>query len=428
MDSVTRNITRCRELQSEYKIVTIDAAEYLQKGEYAFAAQKYADAARIQLELASLTDGDTRAAHHKAAENLTARVKQIMIDNKLFPKPIDRAAPAPKPVTPPAPSNTGGAAASGGTNTKKTDNELPEDFDPAKYILKPKSGGVTLDTYRTHPELIEELKQDIYGTDFNKRFKRATEGWDEPETTNYLFYGPAGTGKSHLCQAIANSLDEAHPNGESAFFLVESDEVYSMYVGRTEKKLRAIFDLAATYKFAVICFDEIQGLCKKPDGSDKRDYTDTMIQLIHGVRGKTPVMIIGTSNYPWNLAQPMLSRLTRRVFIDYATKRDIYDFFALKKEYRDFLGTTDAEIEPKLETVSTIAADRKLSYRNLNGLCKQIRRVIEKKTIDRYHDDTDIEHIVPIDMDELKALVMNCESDFNEDKYRQYAEFRAGVL
>lgn len=76
-----------------------------------------------------------------------------------------------------------------------------------------------------------------------------------------LLCGPPGCGKTLLAKAIAN---ESGIN----FISVKGPELLNMYVGESERAVRAVFNRARCSKPCVIFFDEIDALCPKRTDSE----------------------------------------------------------------------------------------------------------------------------------------------------------------
>jgi len=99
--------------------------------------------------------------------------------------------------------------------------------------------------------------------------------------TGVLLFGPPGCSKTLLARAVAS---EAGLN----FLAVKGPELYSKWVGESEKAVRTLFAKARTNSPSIIFFDEIDGLAvvrgKESDGVSVSDRV--MSQLLIELDGE----------------------------------------------------------------------------------------------------------------------------------------------
>jgi len=77
-----------------------------------------------------------------------------------------------------------------------------------------------------------------------------------------LLYGAPGVGKTFLAKALAAEI-------EATFFSVQCCELYSRYVGDSEKQIKHLFRVARNNKPSVIFFDEIDSMSSRSDGESE---------------------------------------------------------------------------------------------------------------------------------------------------------------
>jgi transitional endoplasmic reticulum ATPase len=76
----------------------------------------------------------------------------------------------------------------------------------------------------------------------------------------FIFHGPPGTGKTMFANAIASQLG-------ATFLRVSADEIYSKYVGDSERKIHDLFAKARNNAPAVLLLDECDTIaCKRGEG------------------------------------------------------------------------------------------------------------------------------------------------------------------
>ncbi|ESO99957.1 hypothetical protein LOTGIDRAFT_230884 [Lottia gigantea] len=110
-----------------------------------------------------------------------------------------------------------------------------------------------------------------------------------------LLFGPSGTGKTLLSQAIVNEIDinTIHVTGP---------QVWSKYFGETEAKLRNIFQKAKENSPSLIVIDELDALCPKRESSqselEKRVVASllTLIDSISSSEDNSYVIVIGITS------------------------------------------------------------------------------------------------------------------------------------
>ncbi|XP_037928228.1 nuclear valosin-containing protein-like [Teleopsis dalmanni] len=123
-----------------------------------------------------------------------------------------------------------------------------------------------------------------------------------------LLCGPPGCGKTLLAKAIAN---EAGIN----FISVQGPELMNMYVGESERVVRASFQRARHSAPCVLFFDEFDLLCPKRsetnavNGSRTRIVNQFLTEM-DGVKDRQGVYIIAATNRP-DIIDPAILRLGR---------------------------------------------------------------------------------------------------------------------
>lgn len=130
-----------------------------------------------------------------------------------------------------------------------------------------------------------------------------------------LLYGPPGTGKTLLAKAVAT---ESGAN----FIAVRGPEVFSKWVGESEKFVRQIFKKAKQASPCIVLFDELDAIAPRRGMHEGSHVTESVVnQLltsIDGMESLEGVVIIGATNRPDIIDAALLrpGRFEKLLFVD----------------------------------------------------------------------------------------------------------------
>lgn len=134
-----------------------------------------------------------------------------------------------------------------------------------------------------------------------------------------LLYGPPGTGKTLLAKAVARESG-------ARMLEVSGSDTNQMYVGESEKIIRAIFSLARKLSPCVVFIDEADAIfgSRSGPGSTRSGHRETINQFLREWDGMNDlsVFIMVATNRPFDLDDAVLRRLPRRLLVDLPTKAD----------------------------------------------------------------------------------------------------------
>jgi len=177
---------------------------------------------------------------------------------------------------------------------------------------------------------LEELKkqanikiiQPFKNPELFKKFKKSAGG-------GLLLYGAPGCGKSYFARAIAGECG-------AVFYNVTIEDILDMYVGESEKNIKALFDTVRENRPAVVFIDEIDALGRKRELLKHSSLTTTInafLAQMDGVESDNEnILIIGATNAPWDVdsAFKRTGRFDRTFFIpppDFAAREEIFELY-----------------------------------------------------------------------------------------------------
>jgi transitional endoplasmic reticulum ATPase len=130
-----------------------------------------------------------------------------------------------------------------------------------------------------------------------------------------LMFGPPGTGKTMIARAVATQIG-------AGFHSVSCSDIFSKYVGETEKNMRAVFEKAAESERAVLFLDEVEALLGKR-GNERAPVLDRLVpeflSLTDGVHSqKRQLLLLAATNRPWDLDEAALreGRFGQLIFVE----------------------------------------------------------------------------------------------------------------
>ncbi|MEM2123518.1 MAG: CDC48 family AAA ATPase, partial [Candidatus Bathyarchaeia archaeon] len=206
-----------------------------------------------------------------------------------------------------------------------------------------------LDEVKT--ELMEAVEWPIKRPDSFKRL-----GIRPPK--GILLYGPPGCGKTLLAKAVANESD-------ANFISIKGPEVFSKWVGESEKAIREVFRKARTAAPAIIFFDEVDSLAPRrgagyaDSGVTERVISQLLTEL-DGIEALDNVVVMAATNRP-DIIDPALLRPGRfdkliyvpppdhktliQIFKIHTKEMPLSDDVDLKELARMCIGYSGADVE-----------------------------------------------------------------------------------
>ncbi len=209
----------------------------------------------------------------------------------------------------------------------------------------------------------------------------AFEDWGVEPPEGLQLYGPPGTGKTLLAQAIAGETG-------SSFVLVKSSDVFGMWVGQSEKKAKAIFELAKrkaqeTGTRSIIFFDEAEAVVPAhiaagdPVGAKVRHE---ILQQMQGFAGRdSNIIVIAATNHPDMIDAAFRSRLTSWIPMELPqdeARAELFHTFIDSAIARIKVKKPDRQIGIEIDDATLIEATKGLSHRDIEQIVKEAIRII----------------------------------------------------
>ncbi len=205
-----------------------------------------------------------------------------------------------------------------------------------------------------------------------------------------LLYGVPGNGKTLLARAVANE-------SEANFIAIKGPELFSKWVGESEKHIREMFKRARQVSPAIIFLDEIDALAPKRGHVDSGVTDRVVTQLLSemdGLESVGGIVIIGATNRPDVIDTALLrhGRFDRHIYIpvpDIDSRKKIF-----KVHTKEMPLAKDVSLKKLLDkTEGYVGAD-------IEGLCKEaailaLRENINAKEITAKHFDEALKIIKP---------------------------------
>ncbi|KAL7097681.1 hypothetical protein ACP275_10G159200 [Erythranthe tilingii] len=207
-----------------------------------------------------------------------------------------------------------------------------DDFEKARVRIRPSAmREVNLEIPKVRWEDVggqEEVKMQLMeAVEWPIKHKDAFERIGTRPPSGILLFGPPGCSKTLLARAVAS---EAGLN----FLAVKGPELFSKWVGESEKAVRSLFAKARANAPSIIFFDEIDGLAvirgKESDGVSVGDRVISQLLVeLDGLQQRGSVTVIAATNRPDKIDSALLrpGRFDRLLYVGPPNRKDREDIF-----------------------------------------------------------------------------------------------------
>jgi len=219
--------------------------------------------------------------------------------------------------------------------------------------------------------LVEAVEWPIKSPDVFKKM-----GIDPPK--GILLYGPPGCGKTLLARAVATE-------SEANFITIKGPEIFSKWVGESEKAIREIFRKGRMAAPAVIFIDELdsvvprRGIGYADSGVTERAVSQLLTEL-DGIGGLHGVVVIGATNRP-DILDPALLRPGRLDALIYVPPPDEKSRLEIFK-----IHTADMPLGKDFSLAEFAEMTKGYSGADIEALCREaamsaLRRSMKEKHV-----------------------------------------------
>ncbi|CAH9105362.1 unnamed protein product [Cuscuta epithymum] len=209
-----------------------------------------------------------------------------------------------------------------------------DDFESARFKVRPSAmREVIIEVPKVNWEDVggqKEVKMQLMeAVEWPQKHQEAFKRIGTRPPTGVLMFGPPGCSKTLLARAVAS---EAGLN----FLAVKGPELFSKWVGESEKAVRALFAKARANAPSIIFFDEIDGLAvvrgKESDGVSVADRVMSQLLVeLDGLHQRVNVTVLAATNRPDKIDPALLrpGRFDRLLYVGPPDENDREDIFRI---------------------------------------------------------------------------------------------------
>jgi transitional endoplasmic reticulum ATPase len=188
-----------------------------------------------------------------------------------------------------------------------------------------------------------------------------------------MIYGPPGCGKTLLARGVATE-------SEANFITIKGPEVFSKWVGESEKAIREVFRKARMAAPAVIFFDEIDSLAPRrgagfSDSGVSERVISQLLTEMDGITTLVDIVIIAATNRP-DMVDPAVLRPGRFDRLIYVPEPDEKSRLQIFKIYTKGMPLAK---DVNLDQLTTMT--KNYSGADIEGLCRESAMLALRKEI-----------------------------------------------
>ncbi|KAF2620167.1 hypothetical protein F2Q68_00041637, partial [Brassica cretica] len=299
-----------------------------------------------------------------------------------------------------------------------------EDFEKAKIKIRPSAmREVILEVPKVNWEDVggqKEVKNQLMeAVEWPQKHQDAFKRIGTRPPSGILMFGPPGCSKTLMARAVAS---EAGLN----FLAVKGPELFSKWVGESEKAVRSLFAKARANAPSIIFFDEIDSLAsirgKENDGVSVSDRVMSQLLVeLDGLHQRVGVTVIAATNRPDKIDSALLrpGRFDRLLYVgppDEADREAI-----LKIHLRKIPCSSDICLK-ELASVTKGYTGADISLICREAAIASLEESLEAEEISMRHLKAAISQVEPTDIQSYKALSEKFQRLVHTDPQRDNEE------
>ncbi|XP_015573599.2 calmodulin-interacting protein 111 isoform X1 [Ricinus communis] len=281
-----------------------------------------------------------------------------------------------------------------------------EDFEKARMKVRPSAmREVILEVPKVNWEDVggqKEVKAQLMeAVEWPQKHQDAFQRIGTRPPTGVLMFGPPGCSKTLMARAVAS---EAGLN----FFAVKGPELFSKWVGESEKAVRSLFAKARANAPSIIFFDEIDGLAvirgKENDGVSVSDRVMTQLLVeLDGLHQRVNVTVIAATNRPDKIDPALLrpGRFDRLLYVGPPNATDREAIFRI--HLRKIPCSSDVSIK-ELSHLTEGCTGADISFICREAAMAAIEECIDASEVTMKHTRTAIRQAKPLNTESYNEL------------------------
>lgn len=228
---------------------------------------------------------------------------------------------------------------------------------------------------------------------------------------NLLLYGPSGCGKTYFAERIA---EEVGVN----FMKVCPDDISSIYIHGTQKKIGELFKKAEEKRPTIIFFDEFDSMAPRRTGDSNRQYnTDEVnefLTMLNNTANRGVYVIVAT-NHPENIDASILrtGRIDEKIYISMPDKKTREELFRFELRNRPISQEINYE---------------KLAELSEGYNCSDINYIVKKAARQKFNNAIKSTTVEPITHHDLMEAISSVTPSVSESDLRSFERLKNSFL